>query len=409
MIVLYDDLRARHFEPFATSRPLGELRAGALLIRERWQHVLGTPAMAFVSSAHLEGFAEFEAPPFATAEIPAGTWIVNTRAVPALDTRLGAASAILLGNEVAAARLADPLPVETLRAGTFSLDRAVPASGSLLQATGPWLQDVWDLVGTLGALLTSDIPLVAQTLVHESLGAGDSSGAPAPLVTGTHPVYVETGAHIEPLSVFDTSAGPVLVRRGATVQAFTRIIGPCYIGVDSTVTADRIAGSSIGDTCRVHGELSASILVGHANKGHDGFVGHSVLGRWVNLGAGTITSNLKNTYGSVALWTPTGVRDSGLQFLGTLFGDHAKTGIGLRLTTGCVLGAGANVFGAMPPKVVAPFAWGGQTPSETFAAAKFVETAGRMMTRRQVTLGPEQQAWWRRVHMHAVADTRWPR
>jgi hypothetical protein len=193
------------------------------------------------------------------------------------------------------------------------------------------------------------------------------------------------------------------------VQAFTRIIGPCYIGVDSTVTADRIAGSSIGDTCRVHGELSASIFVGHANKGHDGFVGHSVLGRWVNLGAGTITSNLKNTYGSVGLWTPTGVRDSGLQFLGTLFGDHAKTGIGLRLTTGCVLGAGANVFDAMPPKAVAPFAWGGQTPYETFDAAKFVETAGRMMARRQVTLGEGQQAWWRRVHAHAVADVRWPR
>ena len=84
----------------------------------------------------------------------------------------------------------------------------------------------------------------------------------------------------------------------------------------------------------MHGELSNSILIGHANKGHDGFVGHSILGRWVNLGAGTITSNLKNTYGTVQLWTPDGVRETGLQFLGTLFGDHAKTGIGLRLTTG---------------------------------------------------------------------------
>ena len=100
------------------------------------------------------------------------------------------------------------------------------------------------------------------------------------------------------------------------------------------------------------------MFVGHANKGHDGFVGHSVLGRWVNLGAGTTTSNLKNTYGTVALWTPGGVADTGLQFLGTLFGDHVKTGIGLRLTTGCVLGAGANVVDRMPPKAVAPFAWG---------------------------------------------------
>lgn len=409
MIVFYDDARARSFEPFATTRPLGEMRAGALLIRERWAHILGAPVHGFVSGAHLDGFAEFDAPAFAQGVIPAGSWIVNTRALPALDTRIGAASAILLGNEVAAARLADPLPVETLRAGAFSLDRAVPASGSLLQAQGPWLRDVWDLVGTLAALLTADIPIVAQSLETGALVAAGSEHAPAPLQLGSHPVYVEAGAHVEPFTVFDTTTGPILVRRGATVQAFTRIIGPCYIGVDSTVTADRIAASSIGDTCRVHGELSSSIFVGHANKGHDGFVGHSILGRWVNLGAGTITSNLKNTYGTVSLWTPEGVRDTGLQFLGTLFGDHAKTGIGLRLTTGCVLGAGANVFDAMPPKAVAPFAWGSSAPYQTFAAPKFVETAGRMMARRHIALGAEEQAWWHRVHAHAMSDPGWPR
>ena len=100
-------------------------------------------------------------------------------------------------------------------------------------------------------------------------------------------------------------------------------------------------------------------MIGHANKGHDGFVGHSILGRWANLGAGTITSNLKNSYGTVTLRTSQGDRDTGMQFLGSLIGDHVKTGIGTRLTTGCILGAGANVFGSMmPPKLVPPFAWG---------------------------------------------------
>jgi UDP-N-acetylglucosamine diphosphorylase/glucosamine-1-phosphate N-acetyltransferase len=228
-------------------------------------------------------------------------------------------------------------------------------------------------------------------------------------VLGSHPVYAEAGATIEPMSVFDTSAGPVLLRRGSQVQAFTRIIGPCYVGRDSVITTDRIAGSSIGDRCRVHGELSTSIFIGHANKGHDGFVGHSVLGRWVNLGAGTITSNLKNTYGAVALWTPDGVRDTGLQFLGTLFGDHVKTGIGLRLTTGCVLGAGANVFDTMPPKAVAPFSWGGREPYAAFDAAKFVQTAERMMARRDVALTDDARAWWTAVHLMGTADRRWPR
>jgi len=148
----------------------------------------------------------------------------------------------------------------------------------------------------------------------------------------------------------------------------------------------------------VRGELSSTIILGHSNKGHDGFVGQSYLGRWVNLGAGTVTSNLKNTYGTVALWTPQGVRDSGMQFLGTLFGDHVKTGIGLRLTTGCVLGAGANVFDQMPPKVVAPFSWGGSPPYDTYRSDKFVETAARMMARRHVDLGDRGRRHLTRVH-----------
>jgi len=102
--------------------------------------------------------------------------------------------------------------------------------------------------------------------------------------------------------------------------------GPCYIGQNVNVMGGDISGCSIGDVSKVRGELSSTVVAGYANKGHDGFVGHSYIGRWVNLGAGTVTSNLKNTYGTVALWTPTGVRDTGMQFLGTMFGDHVKTG-----------------------------------------------------------------------------------
>jgi len=133
-----------------------------------------------------------------------------------------------------------------------------------------------------------------------------------------------------------------------------------------------VTGCSIGDVSKVRGEISSSIILGYSNKGHEGFVGHSYLGRWVNLGAGTTTSNLKNTYGTVSLWTPSGVRDSKMQFLGTMFGDHVKTGIGLRLTTGAVLGAGANVFDRMPPKRAA-LAWGAEPPYSVYRADKFLE------------------------------------
>lgn len=403
MIVFYDDATARRFEPFATTRPLGEMRTGALLQRERWQQVIGAEALGFVSSPHLDGFEEFDAPPAMSGELPVNSWLVNTRAVPLLKSVASTASVLVIEHRVAAVRLASAVSIDQLQDPSFTLEDMIPSTGSMANVPGVWLDDVWDVVAHLQTLLVDDIPAFAVRL-----GASPRSDGQA-TVLGGHPVYVEAGATIEPYSVFDTRSGPVLLREGAVVHAFTRVVGPCYVGRQSTVMGDRIAGCSIGDVCRVHGEVSSSIFVGHANKGHDGFVGHSVLGRWVNLGAGTITSNLKNTYGSVALWTPDGVRDSKLQFLGTLFGDHAKTGIGLRLTTGCVLGAGANVFNSMPPKVVAPFAWGEQAPYGVFAVEKFIETAERMMGRRQMYMTDGARAWWRRVHEMANGDVRWAR
>jgi UDP-N-acetylglucosamine diphosphorylase/glucosamine-1-phosphate N-acetyltransferase len=229
-------------------------------------------------------------------------------------------------------------------------------------------------------------------------------------VMGQHPIVMlapdsdeDAGqTHIEPHVVLDASAGPILIQPGAHIHAFTRINGPCYIGRAVTIMGGDISGCSIGDVCKVRGELSNTVFAGYANKGHDGFVGHSYIGRWVNLGAGTITSNLKNTYGTVALWTPGGIRDTKMQFLGTLFGDHVKTGIGLRLTTGTVLGAGANVYGSMPPKVVEPFSWGDSSPYETYRADKFLETATRMMARRHVEMSERA-----RRHLTAVHVGRW--
>jgi UDP-N-acetylglucosamine diphosphorylase/glucosamine-1-phosphate N-acetyltransferase len=158
------------------------------------------------------------------------------------------------------------------------------------------------------------------------------------------------------------------------------------VGEDSVVSGGKIAASSIGAHCKVNGEVSNSVFIGYANKGHDGFIGHSVLGRWVNLGAGTVNSNLKNNYSDVVLWTPGGLERTGMQFLGSFLGDHAKTAIGTRLTTGCVVGAGANVYGqGITPRYVPPFAWG-LDDSEKWELGAFLDTAQRAMKRRDVPL-----------------------
>jgi len=380
-VYLYDDQRARGFEPFALTRPVAELRGGALLVRERWARALGGDVAGVVTSPHLASFVEPASAPIARAgTLPAGSWLANARFAPALSPVRDAAM-LTAGDRVVAIRLPAELSTEALADGTASLDTLAGRAEASSPIEGWWMDDVWDFIRHLVPMLAADIPALAADL---DIKAGAPKGA---IVVGTHPVFVERGAVVEPSVCFDTTEGPVLLRAGSHVHAFTRLVGPLYVGEHTMLTTDRIETSSIGDTCKVHGEVSNSIFLGHSNKAHDGFIGHSMVGRWVNLGASTITSNLKNTYGDVQMWTPDGARDTGMQFLGTMFGDHVKTGIGLCLTTGCVLGAGANVFGSvMPPKTVAPFSWGEAGAFQPYRIDKFLETAERMMARRDVPL-----------------------
>jgi hypothetical protein len=158
-----------------------------------------------------------------------------------------------------------------------------------------------------------------------------------------------------------------------------------------------IRNSAIGPWCVVHGEVSTTAILGYTNKSHHGFLGHSVLGRWVNFGAGTTTSNLKSTYGPVRLEVAGTRLETGHQFLGSLFGDHAKTAIGMMFDAGSVIGAGASVFeGVRAPKYVPPFAWGGAA-SERMTQQKFLDIAERVLPRRNVDVTEPMRSYLRRA------------
>ena len=394
---LYDDAVARRFEPFALTRPVSELRAGVEVIRARWATVAGCAATSFIGAAHLLDFSEEPAPRAhpESETIPAGAIIANSRFVIALATRLHPDEvAWSCAGEVCAVRLARPMALSDLRDGGLALEELAGAA-TPSPTDGRWIKAPWDLIATLSPQLTEDIGTLA--IVANAMSDFGVS-------LGQHPVVVERDASIEPYVVFDAEAGPIFVSSGATVCAFTRIVGPCFIGPGTLVVGDRIANCSIGEKCKIRGEISSSIFLGHSNKGHTGFVGHSYLGRWVNLGAGTTTSNLKNTYGSVQMWTPNGITDTGQQFLGTMFGDHVKTGIGTMLTTGTVLGAGSNVYGsATHPKYVSPFAWGDREPYSQFQPDKFLAVAARVMQRRGVALDDLQRRHLARAHSRATS------
>jgi UDP-N-acetylglucosamine diphosphorylase/glucosamine-1-phosphate N-acetyltransferase len=201
---------------------------------------------------------------------------------------------------------------------------------------------------------------------------------------------------IEPFVLLDVSAGPIWLEQGVTIRSFTRLAGPAWIGRSTTLLGGSISASSIGPHCKIRGEVEATVVNGFTNKAHDGFLGHAYVGRWVNLGALTTNSDLKNNYGTVRIWTPDGETDTGEKKIGCLLGDHVKTAIGTMFNTGTVVGAGANIFGAgMPPKRVSPFAWG--DTGATWDIDRFLETAETAMGRRNVALTPGLRAVLRRA------------
>jgi UDP-N-acetylglucosamine diphosphorylase/glucosamine-1-phosphate N-acetyltransferase len=198
-------------------------------------------------------------------------------------------------------------------------------------------------------------------------------------------LVVHPGASVEPFVVADTRGGPVLIDRGAVINSFSRLEGPCYVGPESWVVGAKLRGGTLGPKCRVGGEVEASILHGHCNKYHDGFLGHSYLGEWVNIAAGTQVSDLRNDYGPVRL-TINGERvNSGLSKVGAFFGDHAKTGIGALLNTGTVAGAFSGMLpdGSLLPQMIPSFCtYGRGQLQESWDLQQVFATAAAMMRRR---------------------------
>jgi UDP-N-acetylglucosamine diphosphorylase/glucosamine-1-phosphate N-acetyltransferase len=373
--------------PFLDSRPIAEMRAGVWLIRERWEAVARGETLAILGPAHLTGFVEDGVPQV----IPVGP--VDGPAV--IGRSAFAPSGVPLELPNAPARLVND--GETV--GWW-----VPAGGRWEPGTsvadqdevgidGVLLHGAYDLLTALEHLLPPD----TADFTHEP---GDELPEGSVLI-GDPTDVVLLGAHVEPGVVFDVRAGAVVVEQHAYVRGGTRLEGPLYVGPGSEVLGGPLARCIIGPRCKVRGEMQATVMIGYANKAHDGFVGHSVIGRWVNIGAGSTTSNLKNTYGAIRLTIEGDRIETERQYLGTLFGDHAKVAIGTFFDTGSVVGVGANVFGpARPPKYVPPFAWG--FDGERVSRDGFVAIAERVMTRRQVEVSGEVKAGLERLYDYAT-------
>jgi UDP-N-acetylglucosamine diphosphorylase/glucosamine-1-phosphate N-acetyltransferase len=252
----------------------------------------------------------------------------------------------------------------------------------------------WDLVNMNGEEIENDSRLLGLEGIHSSVPDGV-------LLVNEPSISLGEGVSLAPGVVLDASEGPIHIADDATIMANSSLMGPLSVGEGSIIKmGSKIYGeTSIGPVCKIGGEVAETIVHGYANKQHEGFVGHSYLGEWVNLGAGTETSDLKNNYSTVKVRLDDETLDTGEMFVGLYMGDHSKCGIGTIFNTGSVVGACCNVFGAgYPPKFIPSFAWGGSAGFEEYDLDRALETAGRAMRRRGVEPGPGVEAVLKRVH-----------
>jgi len=241
----------------------------------------------------------------------------------------------------------------------------------------------WDLIHQNSEEIRRDFDFLGKG------GSIEGEVSPSAVMINDEQISVGTASKIKAGAILDAENGPIAVGKNVTVMPNAVIEGPCWIGDGSTIKigAKIYEGTSIGEVCKVGGEVEESIIHSYSNKQHDGFLGHAYLGQWVNLGADTNNSDLKNNYGSVKVYVDGEWVDSGSRFVGLFMGDHAKSGINTMFNTGTVVGAMSNIFGAdFPPKFLPSFVWGGAGGLNEHELEKALATARTVMARRDVEI-----------------------
>ena len=251
------------------------------------------------------------------------------------------------------------------------------------------IANTWDIFKYNGEAIARDFAWLTKDKVSAPIEAG------VHVIGDKDQVFIEPGAKVY-LASLNTTAGPIYIGKDAEVMEACAIRGPFALCEQATLKmgAKIYGGTTVGPHCKVGGEVNNSVLFAYSNKGHDGFLGNSVLGEWCNMGADSNNSNLKNNYAPVRLWdySTEGFAKTGLQFCGLMMGDHSKCGINTMFNTGTVVGVSANIYGGgFPRNFVPSYSWGGASGMVTYKTIKAFETAKAMMGRRGVEFTQEDQ------------------
>ncbi len=439
-ICIFEDATFSDFYPLTLAQALFDLRIGAGTLRSRWVDGQPREPLSLICRDYLADVVTLTAPGIAVnllgatdtlfvnarwlclgeerdeflSRLPENAIAVKGHAIVAARMRGDAAAelAAALHGQVSEAaieaacrrhkmRAADPhdgadptaeVPAEIARVVDAHSARRIEFADARL------LDHPWDLVAHNRACIVDDFAR------RRGSDAGRHAGVE---LIEKNRISVAAGATLRAGVVVDASAGPVMIGEDTLVMPNATLIGPVAIGARSVVRAGArvLGGTSVGNVCKIGGEVDETVFADYSNKQHDGFIGHSYIGSWANIGAASNNSDLKNNYGTVRMWCGGRFLDSGRQFLGLVLGDHTKTGINCVFNTGTVVGFNCSLYSSeMPDAFVPSFSWGHGCHLVPYRLDRAIETAAIVMSRRGVDFNDAHRSVFERIHAIVTAS-----
>ncbi len=371
--ILFDGPNREALKPFTFTRPVADIFVGMRTLKDRFEFYLETTC-SIITEDYLAGrhpMVELEFNVFIDSSFVANASLAS--AIKNLGTK---EKLVYKDRLVAFTAQEDEEP-------DLNLYKTISYHEELFEITGSF-----NIFEYNQHILIEDFQSFTEGMASEELSKTNT-------IIGSHDVFIEEGAQVE-FAHINTTKGPVYISKDALVMEGSWIRGPFYLGENSVLKMGaKIYGPvSIGKRCTIGGEVKNSVIFGNSSKGHEGYLGDSVIGEWCNLGADTNNSNLKNNYSEVKLWNYETERftRTGLQFCGLIMGDHSKCGINTMFNTGTVVGVSANIFGAGYQRNFIPsFGWGGSGKFVTYTLSKVLETARLVMERKGGALDEEEE------------------
>jgi UDP-N-acetylglucosamine diphosphorylase/glucosamine-1-phosphate N-acetyltransferase len=371
--ILFDGPVRNALLPFTFTRPVADILIGILTIRQKWEMLLGSTTTSVTEEYLSEKFpmVEMEENVMINA-----SFLPNSSLVEIISS-LKQNQAVFKGEDVVAF-----FTNESQEEVNFDLYEIIYFEGDCLK-----VEHTWDIFSKNDMAIRADFELVTSNRKSQPIPKSVNVIAP-------ENIFIEEGAKLEFVTL-NASTGPIYIGKNTEIMEGSVIRGPFALceGAGVKLATKVYGATTVGPYSKIGGEVNNSVLFGYSNKGHDGFLGNSVLGEWCNIGADSNNSNLKNNYEEVKLWSyeTEAFEKTGLQFCGLMMGDHSKCGINTMFNTGTVVGVSTNIFGAgFPRNFVPSFSWGGAGGFTIYNTKKAFETARLVMNRRNMVFDEKE-------------------